>query len=129
VKLPDPDSYDEPVDPNSGSFILDQLRGAGSNVGKEHEFSFWMYFPTEDLAGQARERLAAMGFEVSVSPPLPDYTDWLCLAYARLIPNESQLEDLSRRLKSLTAEYCGKYDGWESGLLIDEEEKDAGRES
>jgi len=120
MTLSDPNSYEGSVDPNSGSFILDQLCGAGSNMGREHEFSFWMYFPTEERANQARGRLESMGFEVHISPPLPDYTDWLCLAYARLIPNESQLEDLSRRLQTLTAEYCGRYDGWESELHLDE---------
>ena len=121
MKQQDPDSYELPVDPNSGSFILHQLRGVGSNMGREHEFSFWMYFPTEDSAGRAKDRLDTMGFEVSVSPPLPNYNDWLCLAYARLVPNESQLEDLGRRLQSLTSEYCGRYDGWESELLLDED--------
>ena len=105
-------------DPNSGIFICNHLRLSGSNTALAHEFTFWMYFPSRELASEAEECLSGMGFGVELSPPLSDSDDWLCLAGTKLVPRESTLDQLSRRMQSVAVEYCGNYDGWESELLF-----------
>lgn len=107
-------------DPNSGTFICNHLRLSGSNTALAHEFTFWMYFPSRELASQVEACLTGMGFTVELSPSMDESADWLCLVGTKLVPRESTLDHLSRRMQSIATEYCGKYDGWESELLFRE---------
>lgn len=107
-------------DPNSGTFICNHLRLSGSNTNLEHEFTFWLYFSERDLASQAMACLENMGFRVELSPPIDGTVAWLCLAVTKLVPRESTLDHLSRRMQAVAIEFCGEYDGWESELLFRE---------
>jgi len=53
----------EVTSPNSGEFILEQLQRFGSDVNRKHEVSFWLYFPSEDLAQQAARRAESTGLK------------------------------------------------------------------
>ena len=110
------------INPNSGDFILGQLRRFGSDVNRKHEVSFWLYFPTEDSARQAAHRAKAAGLSPEVSPPLEDRPDgqWLCLLYCPQVPDESLLDGIGQFCGALATEFNGKFDGWEASLELEE---------
>ena len=68
-------------DPYSGGFILEHLQRFGSDINQGHEFTFWLYFPTEELAQQAGKRAEEAGFKADISTPLEKFPDsgWLYL--------------------------------------------------
>ena len=112
----DPD-LDPDVDPNSGSFIVDWLKQTGSDLDREHEFFFYMYFPRQSLARAAADRLASTGLKVDVDASLKD-EEWLCLVACPQIPNERRLDGMVNFLRALSSEYFGNFDGWESSLEL-----------
>ena len=112
----------EVINPNSGEFILDQLRRSGSDLNREHEVSFWLYFPSEQTAQQAARSAEAAGLKPEVSPPLKDSSDskWLCLLYCPHVPDESLLDGISQFCTQLASQFNGKFDGWEASLELEE---------
>lgn len=115
----------DPVNPNSGELILEQLQRFGSNMNRKHEVSFWLYFDTEDAARQAAERAAQAGLKPHVSPPLPDSSrkDWLCLLYCPHVPDEALLDGIAQFCTELAAEFNGEFDGWEASLELEPGQK------
>jgi len=67
----------------SGRFILDHLERFGSKLDQKHPFTFWLYFPTRELAEKATERAIKSGFkvEISYSDFIKTNLQWLCLLY------------------------------------------------
>lgn len=110
------------VNPYSGSFVLKQLQRFGSDVNCKHEMSFWLYFPSEELAQQAAHRAEAAGLKPEVSPPLKDLrnSQWLCLLYCPHVPDEGLIDSISKFCTDLASEFKGKYDGWEASLELGE---------
>lgn len=110
------------INPNSGRFILEQLQRFGSDINRKHEVSFWLYFPSEDLAQQAARRAESAGLKPKVSPSLKDSRDcqWLCLLYCAHVPDEGLLDGISQFCVELTSQFSGKYDGWEARLELED---------
>ena len=80
---------DKIIEPYSGEFILKHLQKFGSDTDEKHEFTFWLYFPTEEHARKAGQRAEKAGFEADVSPPLEKFPDsgWLCLLFLPHVPD------------------------------------------
>jgi regulator of RNase E activity RraB len=95
--------------------VLQQLREAGSDLSKPHQIEFYLYFPTEEAAGKAAEKLEAEGFEGEMRRA-PDLTRWMCLVYQQMVPELSKIAALKRRLGKLAQEFGGEYDGWETNI-------------
>ena len=116
------DGNDEILNPNSGEFILEYLNRWGSDIRRKHEFTFWLYFPTEKDARNAGKKAKEAGFEVEISPPLGGEKDpgWLCLLYAPHIPDEDLLDGISEFCMRLAERFRGKFDGWETRLELPE---------
>jgi hypothetical protein len=112
------------MNPNSGEFILEQLQRFGSNVNREHEVSFWLYFQSEDSAQKAARRSERTELKAEVSPPLKDLPDgkWLCLLYCPHVPDEGLLDGISQFCTELASEFNGQFDGWEARLELNEGE-------
>lgn len=113
------------VNPFSGEFILEQLRRFGSDLNHKHVVSFWLYFPSEDLARRAGARAEVAGLNPEVSPPLKNSCDsqWLCLLYCPHVPDESLLNGIRQFCTDLASEFNGRYDGWEASLELEDGEK------
>ncbi|MDA0989395.1 MAG: ribonuclease E inhibitor RraB [Verrucomicrobia bacterium] len=112
---PDKNETNPEIDPNSGEFIVDWLRQTGSDIEREHEFFFYVYFPSESLARAAGERITSTGLAVTIDAS-PQNNEWLCLVVCPQTPDESKLNSMVAFLKALSTEYFGKFDGWESSL-------------
>lgn len=110
------------INPNSGEFILEQLRRFGSDLDRKHEVSFYLYFPSEDSAQQASRRAESAGLKPKVSPPLEDLSDsrWLCLLHCPHVPDECILDGISLFCTKLASEFNGEFDGWEASLELEE---------
>jgi len=101
--------------PDDDRVVLQQLREAGSDLSKPHQIEFYLYFPTEEAAGKAAEKLEAEGFDGEMRRA-PDLTRWMCLVYQQMVPELSKIAALKRRLAKLAQEFGGDYDGWETNI-------------
>lgn len=100
---------------NDDRAVLEQLREAGSDFSKPHQIEFYLYFPTEDAAGQAAQKLEAEGFEGEMQRSV-DLKNWLCLVRQEMLPELSKIGTAKRRLTKLAQEFGGEYDGWETKI-------------
>jgi hypothetical protein len=92
--------------------IIGRLRSQGYAPFNDYQVDFFLALPDERACQAARARLEPE-FTVDVKP-LPDDPQLHFSLHAtktmRLIVPDMQ--DLSRRLGALAAEYHGRYDGW-----------------
>lgn len=93
--------------------VLDQLAAAGSDLSKPHHVEFYLYFPTEQAAQQAAEKLEAEGFEGEMKRAA-DLSSWLCLVNQQMVPDLPKITATKRRLAAVAREFGGEYDGWET---------------
>ena len=93
--------------------IIEQLRSKGYAPFNEYKVDFFLALPDEVACQAVRARLEPEGFVVD-SRPMEQKTDLPFSLHAsksmRLILPDMQ--DLSRRLTLLAAEFQGRYDGW-----------------
>jgi hypothetical protein len=80
---------------------------------------FYLYFPSEQKAKIAEKELMDSGFSVECTGPFEDETDWLCLAEKNMLPALKELTPVRRKLEKLALKLNGKYDGWETEMLFD----------
>jgi hypothetical protein len=96
--------------------VLDQLREAGSDLSKPHPLEFYLYFPTEESAHRAAERIADDGFSVEVKRAA-QRSDWMCYVTKRMAPKRTEIAAIGSRFRSLAREFGGEYDGWETEVV------------
>jgi hypothetical protein len=96
--------------------VLDQLREAGSDLSKPHPLEFYLYFPTEESAHQAAERIVDDGFSVEVKRAA-QRADWLCYVTKRMAPKRTEIAAIGQRFRALAREFGGEYDGWETEVV------------
>ena len=115
-------SDDKIFKPYSGEFILEHLQRFGSDINQGHEFTFWLYFPTEELAQQAGQRAEEAGFKADILPPLEKFPNsgWLCLLFLPHVPDEKLLDGITEFCLKLAKDFNGKYDGWETKMELPE---------
>ena len=104
-----------PSTPDDDRVVLQQLREAGSDLSKPHQLEFYLYFPTEEAAGKAAEKLETEEFEGEMRRA-PYLTRWMCLVHQQMVPELSKIAALKRRLAKLAQEFGGEYDGWETNI-------------
>ena len=100
--------------------VVDNLRIRGANIEAPREIEFFLYFPSEATADEAALRLEDRGFDTDVSPPLAD-NKWLCFATIEMMPDPAALMRLREQFDSLAELLGGEYDGWGTGLIVDDE--------
>ena len=110
------------MDPNSGEFIKEQLERFGSDVDREHEISFWLYFETKAAAETAYRQGLASGLsgEVALSAVPDRATRWLCLLMCPHIPDEYILNRVFEFCTRLAHICGGHFDGWEARLELED---------
>ena len=98
---------------SSDAKVIDQLRKAGSDLGKIHEIEFFFYFPTEASASKISDQLNTDGFKTNFRKAA-DNNNWVVFATKEMVPELSAIENLSIKFNSIAAAEHGKYDGWET---------------
>ena len=99
--------------------VLDQLREAGSDLSKPHDLEFFLYFPNQESAGIAAERIitsGAGGFSAEVKRG-PQGDTWMCYVTRRMVPEGAKIALIGERFSALAQELGGEYDGWETSLV------------
>jgi hypothetical protein len=91
--------------------ILQQLTALGADLTKPRQQRHYLYFPSEELAARARERLESDGFTVQLHQT---DRDWCALASCTGVVNKDIVDDARIRLTKLATSFSGKYDGWEA---------------
>jgi hypothetical protein len=98
--------------------VLDQLRGAGSDIAEPHKFEFYLYVPTKADADNAAAKMLTSGFtDADVRPSAADDGTWLCLVSKTLIPETTNLDDHARFFNEVAAALHGVFDGWEAEVV------------
>jgi len=118
-RMPDKPSKKLTISPDEA--VLNLLSKSKADLSKERLISFYLYFPDQPKAVIAKNELKKLGFEVECSQSY-DEKNWLCLASNHLIPTDSVLTSLRKKLEHLAEKLNGNYDGWETGLDVDESE-------
>lgn len=91
--------------------VLDQLVKAGSDLSKEHQPEFFLYFPDETTAERVAALIHADGFQVTVQRS-PAADNWLCLATKTMALTHEEMTAIRGRFMLLASENHGEYDGW-----------------
>ncbi len=91
--------------------VLVQLRESGSDLSKPHNIEFFLYFPTQSDADNARLRVIDAGFGAEVRRAAQG-DSWLCFATKTMIPALSDLQKIRRDFTALASSMNGEYDGW-----------------
>jgi hypothetical protein len=103
---------------NPNAEVIKRLKAVGSDLSKEHQIEFFLYFPAEQAAQAAGAEMAAEGFQIEVGlAPEGSRLEWHCLATKAIVPTTAQLDGISARLEMLAAKYAGEYDGWGAGVV------------
>jgi len=93
--------------PEADEATLQALQRAGTDLTKETEVIFYLYFPTRELAARAAESIGNPTF-------VPEVKDKLCQVNARIVPSLNTIRDASVRFHAVAATLHGTYDGWEA---------------
>jgi hypothetical protein len=92
--------------------VIGRLRSQGYAPFKDYRVDFFLALPDEAACQGARERLEPE-FSVDVKPLQNDPELGFSLHASKtmrlIVPD---MQDISRRLGALAAEYHGRYDGW-----------------
>jgi hypothetical protein len=91
--------------PEADEATLQALQRAGTDLTKETEVIFYLYFPTRELAARAAESIRNPTF-------VPEVKDKLCQVNARIVPSLNTIRDASVRFHAVAATLHGTYDGW-----------------
>ncbi len=96
--------------------VLNLMKEKGADFSKEHCVEFFLYFPDKKSVNLAKKRIKKLGFEVEISKNV-NYSDWRCLATAKMIPGYITLNRFRKTFEQLAEQLNGVYDGW--GTLIE----------
>ncbi len=97
---------------HQATHVIAALSHVGADTAARRPFDFYLYFPTLDAAAAAGRELAESGFRCRVSPSTRG--DWLCLAGASLISEDSVLETVFHLMETMAEDFGGAFDGWET---------------
>jgi regulator of ribonuclease activity B len=96
--------------------VMSPLGKAGSNMSKPHPVEFFLYFPAEQIARQAAEKIRLDGFEANVRPAATG-DQWLCFATKPIEPSLENMENIRREFTALAASLGREYDGWGTPIV------------
>ncbi len=97
---------------NQVAQALAVLDGVGIDAALRCAFDFYLYFPTEGAAAAVGRELDETGFRCEVSAGMRG--DWLCLASARVVPDDAALETVFHLMETMAEDFGGTFDGWET---------------
>lgn len=91
----------------------------GFTLEDNRSVHFYFYFPEEYQAHHAAASLANLQFETEIN--YSDYSnDWLCLATKQINMTSDRLSGLRNWMEKLAQRNGGKYDGWETMIVLDD---------
>ena len=104
---------------NPDEAVLNLMRELNVVQSGRRPVYFYLSFPFEEKAKIAEKELIDSGFSAECTGPFEDETDWLCLAEKNMLPALKELAPIRSKLENLARKLSGKYDGWETEMLLD----------
>jgi len=93
---------------------LEALRKAGTDLSKPTEVSYFLVFTDSASAGRAADSVRASSkFETEILASR-GRMEWVCLASATMVPEQSAILETTKRFKALAASFGGRFDRWEA---------------
>jgi regulator of RNase E activity RraB len=99
---------------NPDTASIDQLEKAGSRPHAVHEIRHYLYFSKEGSGNAAAQRLAKLGFEVTVERR---DDQWAVIARHKMNPLAENMESFRNQLEKVAEASGGEYDGWEAAVV------------
>ena len=90
---------------------LEHLVHAGSDLSKQHNVEFFLYFPDQPAATVAAEQLLRQGYQAEVKRAAKG-ADWLCFATRTFVLSYRQMKEIRVQMETLARSGGGQYDGW-----------------
>jgi len=101
--------------------VLVRLKELGSDLSKQHEVDFFLYFPSEEMAKSASREIEKEGYSVRVNVVKPPWwrrlfsrAIWCCCASKNIVPEQETILETSAWFNGIAQRFCGEYDGWGS---------------
>jgi hypothetical protein len=101
---------------HQASHVLSVLANVGADTSARRAFDFYLYFPTEHAAAAASRELSDSGFRCMVRESMRG--QWLCLAGARLVPDDTAMETVFHLMETMAEDFGGAFDGWETQVKM-----------
>jgi hypothetical protein len=93
--------------------VIEGLRARGYAPFNEYPVDFFLALPDEVACQGVRARLESEGFSVDTKPlkddPVLNFSLHGTKSMRLIVPD---MQELSKRMTALAAEYNGRYDGW-----------------
>lgn len=89
-----------------------QLKKSGSDLSMLHRVEFRLRFKSEADVEKAKAQLEALAFQTQSQPDANKENTWVVLATKVMYPVETDLTQLSEKLKTIAEEDFGTYEGW-----------------
>lgn len=89
------------------------LRSAGVDLSRPRDIVHYLYFPNQEKAEQAGEKVRTLGLSVAVGPAATG-SQWLVRADHDLIVNAETVAPERSALERICVSLGGDYDGWEA---------------
>ncbi len=96
------------------SRVIDLMAEVGADLSAATEVNHYLYFPTQEAAEHAGEKLHERKFDTHVGAPMPGSREWCLLASHTAVVSDSVVGLLRASMERLAGEFGGKYDGWEA---------------
>jgi regulator of ribonuclease activity B len=97
---------------HEATYAVAVLDHVGIDTARQCAFDFFLYFPTEGAASAVGRELNETGFICQVRESARG--EWLCLATARVVPDDSALETVFHLMETMAEDFGGSFDGWET---------------
>lgn len=104
----------ELTDAAAGPQMIADLRASGFDPRRPHDVDHYLYFPSLQAADRAADAFRKEGYKAKVTRAADDHHRWLVLARHRIVPAETDVDELLRGLSQRATDHGGEYDGWEA---------------
>jgi hypothetical protein len=92
--------------------MVRDLRASGANAFTPYEIDFFFSLPDEQACATLRSTLEPEGFQTDTRGMGGEATGFSLHARKRLRISVSEMQDLTRRFRTLAEQLGGNYDGW-----------------
>jgi hypothetical protein len=94
--------------------VIEQLVKAGADLSRPRDTVHYLYFPSEQGANVAAERLRAHGLTTIVKPAASGNDPWVLIANHDFVVNSDSIRELVAVAEEAARAGGGDYDGWEA---------------
>jgi regulator of ribonuclease activity B len=98
----------------SDAQAFEQLKKSGSDLSVLHRVEYRLRFKSEAEMEKAKSSLEALAFSTTTERDTSSDNVWILRATKVMYPVETDLTQLSTKVKTIAAEDFGTYEGWQA---------------